>query len=83
MLSREAAPLADLAIVVAASNGVKTKDMDASAFNRYAQQLIVLEAKDAIPPRSAKIFLKLLKEEELPSWIGSALDIDLIRAAAS
>jgi hypothetical protein len=42
-----------------------------------------LEAHEAIDRKTAEIFLGLLKENKVPSWVLSEVDIDQIKLAAN
>lgn len=58
------------------------KDAKARLFNPAANQLYHAQAKDQIPTRSARVFIKLLKAEQLPAWVSQMIDLDLLNAAA-
>jgi hypothetical protein len=58
------------------------KDAQPRLFNPAANQLYHAQAQQQIPRRSARLFLELLKDGELPSWVPQVADLALIKAAA-
>ena len=75
-----AAGTAEVATAIYRAHGVKSAQP--KLFNPAAVALYHLEAVEKIRPRSARLFLELLDRGQLPSWVLSAVDLDLIRAAA-
>lgn len=72
--------MAELTAAYYGAHGVK--DAKARLFNPAANQLYHAQAKDQIPTRSARMFLELLKAEQLPAWVSQMIDLDLLNAAA-
>lgn len=41
-----------------------------------------MNAAETVPQGAARVFLKLFKAGELPSWVPSVFDLEFIKAAA-
>ena len=72
--------MAELTAAYYGAHGVK--NVQPRLFNPAANQLYHAHAKDQIPTRSARLFLELLKAEQLPAWVTQMIDLDLLNAAA-
>jgi len=44
--------------------------------------LYTMKARETIPQKAAQVFLKLFERGDLPSWVVSIFDLELIKVAA-
>ena len=66
--------------VVAAANGAKR--VNPEDFNPVAKIVKQESAQKEIPPKAAKVFLELSRENRIPGWAAHQVDIEKIRLAA-
>ncbi|MEM8602627.1 MAG: hypothetical protein AAGF24_02165 [Cyanobacteria bacterium P01_H01_bin.121] len=81
MAARDAAPVAELTYQFVGAFTPKGKRLRAQDFNRYEAAKIRIEARQAIPQRSAKVFMRLWREGRVPSWATEFVDLNFIEAA--
>jgi hypothetical protein len=78
-----ALPVARLGVLVAASNGAKRLDTIEDQLNPYGDLLYQQQAAEEIRPAIARTFLALAKENKVPMWVVSMMDLKLMTAAAA
>lgn len=78
-----ALPVARLGVLVAASNGAKRLETIEEQLNPYGELLYQQQAAEEIRPAIARTFLALAKENKVPMWVMSLVDLKLIQASAA
>ncbi|MEO1144367.1 MAG: hypothetical protein AAFY26_02050 [Cyanobacteria bacterium J06638_22] len=79
--AKDSASTADLSTIFAIANGAK--NVQPRHFNRYEEALFRIEARREVPFAAAQLFMELLEQNKVPSWVPVQVDIELIKAAAS
>lgn len=59
------------------------KDIKSGMFNAIARHYEIQECKKICQPRTARIFMRLLKAGEIPSWVAREIDLQMMELAAS
>lgn len=75
-----AIPIALVGQYIAATKGDRKIEPD--AFNPIGKHLYQQQAKEAIDPVAARIFLELSSQQLIPAWAVGQIDVKLLRAAA-
>lgn len=76
-----AIPVARVGQWIAAGAGAK-QIPSVEDFDIFGEQLAVQEAKSAIAPKVARLFLELSREGKVPPWVIGLVDAQMIRRAA-
>lgn len=59
------------------------KNPKESWYNPYSSALLKIEHEGIIDPQAAKVFIELLNQGSIPSWVLNKVDLDLLRTIAS
>jgi hypothetical protein len=76
----ETAPAAEAAAAIYRAHGAK--GIYSRQFSPAAMALYRMEAGDKMSPRTARIALRLARQEAIPGWVASQLDLALLEVAS-